>query len=321
MPEPAAPALQARGVLGGDGSPVLLGVDFPLGIPAAYAAKAGLRSFRALLAGLGSEGAFGGLGEIATTLGEVSLARPFYPAGRVPPGAARRADHAAALGLPLAALWRTCDRVAGAEALFWTLGPRQVGKAALAGWRELLLPLVASPPTASSPEGWLGEVSASAGSGPRRRGERGDAHGNPAVGLWPFDGELDELLATRHLVVAEAWPSMGRRLLPSAPGSPRWSKRTVEGRRAQGGGIHQLAHAVGACPSDAASAAIADGFAQGGEDGFDAFVGLLGMLEVLAHGEALPPPPARPGPAVLDVEGWILGLGADGFARSGKGGE
>lgn len=353
-PEPAGSGLDLLGILGnagpsptGDGSPVLLGVDFPLGVPAAYAARVGLRSFRALLERLGSGGALAGLHEIAATLDEVSLERPFYPAGRVVAGSARRGDHAGALGLPLEALWRTCDRLAGAEALFWTLGPRQVGKAAIAGWRELLVPLVTSsgtvPGSSLLPSGSsvvaCGSSVVASGSSVVASGSvssarevpapgagvpapiRGDAHGGPAVGLWPFDGELGELLAARRLVVAEAWPSMGRRLLPSAPGSPRWSKRTVEGRRAQGDRIRRLAQSVGASPSDAASVTIERGFVDSGEDGFDAFVGLLGMLDVLQHGEALPSPPDRPEPAILDVEGWILGLPAEGLRRTSKGGD
>ena len=56
-----------------------------------------------------------------------------------------RAAHATALGWHgAAALSRACDRAtaerpAGAP-LFWTLGANQSGKAAIAAWRDMLLP-------------------------------------------------------------------------------------------------------------------------------------------------------------------------------------
>jgi hypothetical protein len=78
-----------------------------------------------------------------------------------------RAAHAAALGLSgPAALSRVCDRAtatrpAGAP-VFWTLGANQSGKAAIAAWRDWLVPALSA--------------------------------GAP-VSLWPFEGGLHALLA------------------------------------------------------------------------------------------------------------------------------
>ena len=80
---------------------------------------------------------------VCDTLADIRLDRPFYPQRGV--RGMTRLSHAAALGLGDAAgLSRLCDRAtpdrpAGAP-VFWTLGANQSGKAAIAAWRDLLLP-------------------------------------------------------------------------------------------------------------------------------------------------------------------------------------
>jgi len=71
--------------------------------------------------------------------------------------------------------------------LFWTLGGNQVGKGAISGWREMIVPRLDD------------------------------------IGLWPFDGRLADLLDTRPCVIAETYPGDVYRQL----GMPRggWSKR------------------------------------------------------------------------------------------------
>ena len=54
---------------------------------------------------------------------------------------------------------------------------------------------------------------------------------------------------------------------------------------------------------------IADGFGAGGDDCFDAVVGLFGMLNVML-GQRAPGEPDDP--AVRRIEGWILGQEAAG---------
>ena len=139
-----------------------LGLDLPLGLPLAYARHLPDSGFPAFLRRLAGRPAFF---QVCATLAEVAADRPFYPMhGR---RGMTRAAHAAALGLAGAAdLSRCCDRAtaerpAGAP-LFWTLGANQTGKAAIAGWRDMLLPAFAA-------------------------GED--------VRLWPFDGPFRSLLA------------------------------------------------------------------------------------------------------------------------------
>jgi hypothetical protein len=117
-------------------------------------------------------------------------------------GRAARRHLCEALGLDPQELLRRCDRP-GAEALFWALGGRQLGKAAIDGWRTVLAPSLADPQL--------------------------------DVALWPFDGELDELVAAPGMVVAETWPRecyrhLGVSFTP-VPGSPHPSKRRQEDRR------------------------------------------------------------------------------------------
>lgn len=73
-------------------------------------------------------------------------------------------------------LLRNCDlRTENRQvacSVFWTLGGNQVGKAAIAGWSEIIRPAVT-------------------------RGAR----------LWPFDGVLAELSGTPGVVIAETYPA------------------------------------------------------------------------------------------------------------------
>ncbi|NNF11803.1 MAG: hypothetical protein HKN72_01165, partial [Gemmatimonadetes bacterium] len=60
------------------GETVVAGFDFPIGIPAAYAERAGIRCFLDLLPQLG-EGEWADFFTVASTPGDISLTRPFYP--------------------------------------------------------------------------------------------------------------------------------------------------------------------------------------------------------------------------------------------------
>ena len=145
------------------GGAVALGVDLPIGIPRAYAAR---RPETGFLDFLGQTHKWPEFYQVCATLDEIRPERPFYPARGVK--GMTRAAHAAALGLEGArGLSRACDRAtaerpAGAP-LFWTLGANQTGKAAIAAWTGLLLPALArrfnaagespGPPTNESPPG------------------------------------------------------------------------------------------------------------------------------------------------------------------------
>ena len=151
------------------GTPVALGVDFPIGLPRAYAAlhPAGATSFPAFLHALRARPSFF---DVAESLEQITPGRPFYPRrGRA---GMTRLSHATALGLQTAAgLSRACDqattlRPAGAP-LFWTLGANQTGKAAISAWRDLLLPALAAPaPRPSGPSKARSETSSAPATSP-----------------------------------------------------------------------------------------------------------------------------------------------------------
>jgi hypothetical protein len=254
-----------------DGGAVAFGVDFPLGLPRAYAARhAREADFPAFLRGLANRPMFF---EVCATLEEVSADRPFYPARGV--AGMTRAAHAAALGLGGAdGLSRACDRAtaerpAGAP-LFWTLGANQSGKAAIAAWRDLLLPALAS--------------------------------ANPPA-LWPFAGPFRALLQPGRIVLAETYPAEALRHLGLTLAG---SKRRQADRAAIAAPLCAAMHRLAARPDGALAAAIADGFDAdaAGEDRFDSVLGVLAVLNVLASNRPDTPPDD---PWLTRWEGWVLG--------------
>jgi hypothetical protein len=254
---------------------VLLGVDFPIGLPAAYAARAGLDDFAALLPRLG-RGRWRDFFQVAGRPDEISLARPFFPARPGRKGEFSRRQLADGLGLDrFTDLLRACDRATAgrpaAAALFWTLGAQQVGKAAITGWRDLLIPAIQA---------------------------------GRDLGIWPFDGSLYRLFAPGRVVVAETYPGevYGQLGLAFSAGG----KRSQAGRAANAAALIDRARSLDVALDAQLRAAIEEGFnaAPGGEDPFDATVGLLGMLNVLSGGRPVGEPTD---PVVRKIEGWILG--------------
>jgi hypothetical protein len=253
--------------------PVLVGVDFPIGVPAAYGAATGLANFAELLAVVGS-GAWERWFDVCDDRADIDIHRPFYP---VRPGGRRREHLLTGLGHADAAdLLRACERKTdqrpAACSLFWTLGGNQVGKAALAGWREVLQP----------------------------QGGR--------IALWPFDGALHDLLEGVRTIVAETYPGdtyhrlgIGRR--------PVWSKRSQAGRASVAPPLLDWLAQRGHAQAPGLADAIRDGFGThaSGEDQFDALIGLCGMLDVVeGHRAEGPPLDAQVG----RWEGWVLGQAA-----------
>ncbi len=257
------------------GAPVALGVDFPLGLPRAYAASRPEADFPSFLAALATRPDFF---SVCAELAEVGPERPFYPArGR---RGMTRATHAAALGLAGAAdLSRACDRAtarrpAGAP-LFWTLGANQTGKAAIAAWRGLLLPALAD---------------AAAG-------------GTPAPRLWPFAGPFRSLLDPGTVALAETYPAEALRQLGLRLTG---SKRRQADRAALARPLGAAIAALGARAEPALAAAIAGGFGAdaAGEDRFDCVLGVLAVLAVLTGAR---PDTAPEDPWIRRWEGWVLG--------------
>src|SRR5262249_6918040 len=121
----------------------LAGFDFPIGLPVPFLDKAGLQ-FRELLANPLSERTKRFLTPLET-LFDISPDQPFY---RTHPKGARHCHLFQRLGCAqIEDLLRECDkrteRRNRAESIFWTVGARQVGKAALTGWQDILIPALA----------------------------------------------------------------------------------------------------------------------------------------------------------------------------------
>ena len=160
---------------------VALGLDVPIGIPRAYAAPRPERDFQDFLRQTKDWPDFY---QVCATLDDIAAERPFYPARGI--AGMTRASHAHALGLDGggAALSRACDRAtaerpAGAP-VFWTLGANQSGKAAIAAWRDMLIPALDS-----------GET----------------------IRLWPFAGPFRSLLTPGTIAIAETYPAEALRHL------------------------------------------------------------------------------------------------------------
>lgn len=280
-PEPVGDAstLLARLLGAARGGPVFVGFDFPIGLPSAYAERAAIGDFLAMLPGFG-EGAWAEFYDVATCPEQIALRRPFYPAR---PGGTSRAHLVAGLGLTSAdELLRACDRAhAGRPAaapIFWTLGAQQVGKGAIAGWREVLAPALRA--------------------------------ADLDVAIWPFSGRLRDLGRPGRVVAAETYPTecyahLGVDLRRGASHS-RSGKRWAPSRAANAGALRTWARVAGVVLGSPLVAALEDGFGTeaSGEDQFDAVVGLLGMLNVILGHRS----PGEPEAAHLRrIEGWILG--------------
>lgn len=248
---------------------IFVGFDFPIGLPKAYGALTGKSDFRAFLAALG-QGEWSDWFRVCERADEISIHRPFYPQR---PGGTQRVHLHAGLGLTEGdGLLRTCDRRTSerpdACSIFWTLGGNQVGKAAISGWSELL---------------------------------RGP--GRPA--LWPFDGQLNDLLRDHPIVVAETYPGDAYSQL-GIPRTPIWSKRKQDGRASVAPYLLRCIEQRGHDMSLDLHQTIQQGFfdTATAEDQFDALVGLLAMIEVV---DGYRPDGCPDDPDVHRWEGWILG--------------
>jgi hypothetical protein len=120
----------------------LSGFDFPIGLPESYGQKTNLGDFCSALDAFGSD-PWSNFYNVAKVADEISKFRPFYP-HRSSSGA-RQIHLIEAHGCgSIEELLRQCERPTmsrrAACPLFWTLGGNQVGKAAIAGWKEIIGP-------------------------------------------------------------------------------------------------------------------------------------------------------------------------------------
>ena len=264
--------------LGGTAGPgaILVGFDFPIGLPAAYARQAGIADFITALSGFG-EDRWRDFYHVAANPEQIAPTRPFYPDR---PGGRSRQHLLDGLGLcTWGSLHRRCDRATAARPaacpMFWTLGGNQVGKAAITGWRQLLAPA--------------------------RRSAMD-------LAIWPFDGGLNGLLHGHRFVVAETYPGevyghLGLVL------RGRGGKRSQAARMANAARLQDWAGRSDVILAPALSSEITDGFGSqpGADDPFDAVVGLFGLINVVRGAR----PSGEPDdPAVRRIEGWIMGQDA-----------
>ena len=258
---------------------LLVGFDFPIGLPLAFALQAGIPDFLDALPGFGL-GEWGEFYTVAETADQISLKRPFYP---FRPGNSRRFYLVDQLGMAdFYDLRRLCEFPrSGRRAacpLFWTMGAQQVGKAAICGWREVLTPGLLDPAL--------------------------------DLAIWPFSGQLAELLHPGRVIVAETYPAEYYADILTDPDSPvrspRFSKRNPQNLQQFALQMLLWADSHNLELDAVLRETIQLGFTppSAGEDAFDATIGLFGMLSVILGYQ----PPGEPlGEEIRRIEGWILG--------------
>jgi hypothetical protein len=295
-PEPAGkPETLIRRIWGQSGAdgPVLIGFDFPIGLPMRYAQKCAVKNFLALLPELGSR-VWRDFYKPAESPQAIHLRRPFYP---LRAGGTRHDHLIKALGVDsINELRRICELAypgrRAAAPLFWTLGGQQVGKAAIIGWRDVLAPALVQTQI--------------------------------PFFIWPFSGNLVRLLQPGRVVAAEIYPTefyshldiqfpistsnAGQTLSRRNSGH---GKRSQAGRRANAQTLLAWARRADVHLAPQLEEDIRSGFgprAQA-EDPFDALIALFGILNILLgfqvpESQQLPPEIL---PTINQVEGWILG--------------
>ncbi|MCQ8129413.1 hypothetical protein [Methylomonas rivi] len=256
---------------------VIFGFDFPIGIPKYYADQASIHRFLDILPEFGL-GIWSDFYKVAETPEEISIHRPFYPRKCINKGDVNQKHLVNGIGVnDIKALLRRCELGVGkrndACSLFWTLGGNQVGKAAISGWREILVPAI-------------------------------NLLNNELV-IWPFDAQLDQMNEFKTAMIVETYP--GDACVQIGIGAPGkgWSKRKAIDRLNKMHAIKQFAHKIDV-DLKMVESELSQGFGNSaiGEDKFDALVGLLGMLSVIMgySDDGLPNDDA-----IKSVEGWIFG--------------
>jgi hypothetical protein len=274
--EPGTLLHRLRNMAGADNA-MLVGFDFPIGIPTSFAKRFGIWSFLDSLPELGT-GQFADFYRVATSEAEISCRRPFYPNA---PGGKKQSHLVNALGVEsINDLRRQCEFAVAQESpaacpLFWTLGANQVGKAAISGWRDVL--------------------------GPALR----DIH--TAVSIWPFDGELWQLIHPTSMTIVETYPRVYYRRLGISFAGGFGGKGSRLARERQAIALERQLSEARAAPSSDLTDRIRTGFpGSGGDDRLDALVGLIALLHILnRRGDFPSAAPQTPG--VSKIEGWILG--------------
>ena len=258
-----------------EGGSVVVGFDFPIGLPLEYAKLAGISDIVESLKTFG-KGSWSEFYNIAAKPTEISLRRPFYP---FRPGGTSHKQLCEGLGVPnIDSLRRICERKTSsrgtASPLFWTLGGQQVGRAAISGWRDLITPALSDK--------------------------------SLQVSLWPFQGPFHELISQGHIVIVETYPAEACLHIGLRPAGRGWSKRSQSDRKQASNKLFEWISKRNVSLSPILENELRSGFGGGkeGEDRFDSVIGLFSMIEtVLGYRETGEPDL----PSIRTIEGWIFG--------------
>jgi hypothetical protein len=258
---------------------ILIGFDFPIGLPFAYAQKAGIHNFIYALPRFGQD-EWGEFFDVAQSAEQISLARPFYP---FRPGGTRQQYLLDRLDIPtIEDLRRLCEKAPplrrSAAPIFWTLGAQQVGKAAINGWKQVIIPGLNNP--------------------------------NLDLQVWPFSGRMIDLIQPGKLIIAETYPAEYLHQLKLFDPHTRFSKRRQNDRVIAAEMLIKYAVSRSIKFHPELEMSLQDGFGddRAGEDRFDAVVGLFGMLQFFTGVRNLfEPVPEQ----IRLIEGWILGLSSE----------
>lgn len=263
----------------GLGGCVLIGFDFPIGLPYTYAQLMNISSFLSSLTVFG-KGEWSSFFEVANSADQISHLRPFYPNR---PGEALRQHLLDKLGIgSFDELLRTCDKAPPlqrpAAPLFWTLGPQQVGKAAINGWQQILAPGLNNP--------------------------------DLNVSIWPFSGKLSDLLKPGRVIIVETYPTESIQQLGLVRSDKKFSKRRQTDRISAAERLFNGTFADEIEIDPQLEENLLDGFGSTlfGEDRFDAVVGVIGMLEYLSGKRHFFEPKTD---KTRQIEGWIFGLASE----------
>ena len=259
-----------------DNGSVVVGFDFPIGLPQEYAELAGISGFVESLNTFG-KGSWSEFYNIAAKPTEIGLRRPFYP---YRPGGTSHKQLYEGLGVPnIESLRRICERKTqfrgSASPLFWTLGGQQVGRAAISGWRDLIAPALCDK--------------------------------SMQIAIWPFHGQLSGLIRPGQIVIVETYPAEGCLHIGLTPPGRGWSKRSQSDRVRISDKIFGWVRKRNVSLSPNLENEIRSGFgdSKDGEDRFDSVIGLLSMLETVLGYRKTGEPDL---PSIRSIEGWIFGL-------------
>lgn len=246
---------------------ILIGFDFPIGLPVAYAKAVGVTSFRKAMSQFGRNH-WKSFYKISNA---PNFHQPFFPLPTQKRGKYRNRLAKALECQDLSALRRRCELKTStrraAECLFFTLGGAQVGPAAIAGWRDVMQPSL------------------------------------DHLKLWPFDGDLTSLLSEAGVTIAEIYPAEAYSHLGVKIGSGTGRTKTSRDDRKEAIKHWASQFSSGEIRLSAAALSWVEwGFRS--EDDFDALAGLLSMLQIVTGQRSCAVPDTT---EVKQIEGWILG--------------